>query len=313
MKKVILLATAILFASLITMAQKKPTIMILPSDHWCEMRYFMTTYDNQGTKVKTPNYQQAFIEDTEIGPVISKIGQVLTGLGYSLKDAEQEIKSINTKAAEDNVTMSKTSGASLVESPLDMLKRRIKCDILIQIAWDLTRTSGGRSTTFTLEAFDSYTNKRIATSTGNIEGQGSIADMLFTAVQKNVKPFDKQMDSWYADQKKNGREINLTIRCWDNWEEDLESEYEGEELTDCIQNWLKQNCVGGVFNLSDGTESFAQFEQVRIPLTDEKGNALDARDFATRLRKFLAKPPYNITAKVMQRGLGEAILVLGEK
>lgn len=313
MKKVILLATAILFASLITMAQKKPTIMILPSDHWCEMRYFMTTYDNQGTKVKKPNYQQAFIEDTEIGPVISKIGQVLTGLGYSLKDAEQEIKSINTKAAEDNVTMSKTSGASLVESPLDMLKRRIKCDILIQIAWDLTRTSGGRSTTFTLEAFDSYTNKRIATSTGNIEGQGSIADLLFTAVQKNVKPFDKQMDSWYADQKKNGREINLTIRCWDNWEEDLESEYEGEELTDCIQNWLKQNCVGGVFNLSDGTESFAQFEQVRIPLTDEKGNALDARDFATRLRKFLAKPPYNITAKVMQRGLGEAILVLGEK
>ena len=31
-------------------AQKKPTIMILPSDNWCEMRYFMTTYDNQGTK-----------------------------------------------------------------------------------------------------------------------------------------------------------------------------------------------------------------------------------------------------------------------
>ena len=119
--------------SSIAMAQKKPTIMILPSDHWCEMRYFMTTYDNQGTKVKTPNYQQAFMEDTEIGPVISKIGQILTGMGYSLKDAEQEIKSINTKTAEDNVTLSKSSGASLVESPLDMLKRRIKSDVLIQI------------------------------------------------------------------------------------------------------------------------------------------------------------------------------------
>ena len=226
-------------------AQKKPTIMILPSDHWCEMRYFMTTYDNQGTKVKTPNYQQAFIEDTEIGPVISKIGQVLTNMGYSLKDAEQELKSINTKTAEDNVTMSKSSGASLVESPLDMLKRRIKCDILIQISWDLSRSSGGHSTTFTLEAFDSYTNKRIATSTGNIQGQGPIADLLFTAVQKNVKPFDKQMDSWYADQKKRGREINLIIRCWDSWENDLETEYEGEELTDCIQSWLQKNCVNG--------------------------------------------------------------------
>ena len=313
MKKLNLLVATLLFVSLSTMAQKKPTIMILPSDHWCEMRYFMTTYDNQGTKVKTPNYQQAFIEDTEIGPVVSKIGQVLTNMGYSLKDAEQEIKSINTKMAEDNVTMSKSSGASLVESPLDMLKRRIKCDILIQISWDLSRSAGGNATTFTLEAFDSYTNKRIATSTGNIQGQGSIPDLLSTAVQKNVKPFDKQMDSWFADQKKNGREINLTIRCWDSWDNDLETEYNGEELTDCIQSWLQKNCVNGAFNLSDGTESFAQFEQVRIPLEDEKGKAMDARAFATLLRKYLAKPPYNITAKVMQRGLGEAILVLGEK
>lgn len=299
--------------SSIAMAQKKPTIMILPSDHWCEMRYFTTTYDNQGTKVKIPNYQQAFMEDTEIGPVISRIGQILTGMGYSLKDAEQEIKSINTKTAEDNVTMSKSSGASLVESPLDMLKRRIKSDVLIQISWDLSRSTGGHSTTFTLEAFDSYTNKRIATSTGTTQGQGSIPDLLASAVLQNVKPFDKQMDKWFDDQKKKGREINLTIRCWDSWENDLETEYEGEELTDCIQTWLKQNCVGGVFNLSDGTESFLQFEQVRIPMTDESGNAMDARAFATQLRKYLNKAPYNITAKVMQRGLGEAILVLGEK
>jgi hypothetical protein len=313
MKKLNLLATVLLFVSLSTFAQKKPTIMILPSDYWCEMRYFMTTYDNQGTKVKIPNYQQAFMEDTEIGPVISKIGQILTGMGYSLKDAEQEIKSINTKTAEDNVTTSKTSGASLAESPLDILKRRIKCDILIQISWDLSRSAGGHSTTFTLEAFDSYTNKRIATSTGTTQGTGGIADLLASAVKQNSKPFDKQMDKWYADQKKNGREINLTIRSWDSWDNDLETEFDGEELIDCIQNWLKQNCVGGVFNLTDGTESFAQFEQVRIPFTDERGNAMDARSFATQLRKYLSKAPYNITAKVMQRGLGEAILVLGEK
>lgn len=311
-EKVFMIATC-LIASLMAMGQKKPTIMILPSDHWCDMRYFMTTYDNQGTKVKIPDYQKAFIEDTEIGPVISKIGQVLTDLGYSLKDAEQGIKSINTKTAEDNVTMSKTSGASLVESPLDMLKRRIKCDVLIQISWDLSRSAGGHSTTFTLEAFDSYTNKRIATSTGTTQGVGGIADLLASAVKQNVKPFDKQMDKWFADQKKNGREINLTVRCWDNWENDLETEYEGEELTDCIQSWLRSNCVNGTYNLSDGTESFAQFEQVRIPLEDEKGKAMDARAFATLLRKYLAKPPYNIIAKVMQRGLGEAILVLGEK
>ena len=293
---------------------KKPTIMILPSDNWCNQRYFMTSYSNQGNTVKAPNYQQAFMEDAELGQVISKIGQVLTGLGYSLKDAEQEIKSIGTKTAEDNVTMSKSSGASLVESPLDMLKRRIKSDIVIQIWWQVNRAANGHSASFTLEAFDAYTNKRIATSTGTTQASNAIIpELLAQAVKENVKPFDKQMDSWFADQKKNGREINLTVKCWDSWDKDLETEYDGEELTDCIQKWMQKNTVNGSFNLSDGTESFAQFEQVRIPLLDDKGKAMDARAFATKLRKYLQQSPYNITSKVMVRGLGEAVIVLGEK
>ena len=71
--------------------------------------------------------------------------------------------------------------------------------------------------------------------------------------------------------------------------------------------------MNGTFNLSDGTESFAQFEQVRIPLFDDKGKDIDARAFATKLRKYLQQPPFSITSKVMVRGLGEAIVILGEK
>ena len=171
--------------TVVVIAQKKPTIMILPSDHWCEMRYFMTTYDNQGTKVKTPNYQQAFQEDAELSPVISKVGQLLTSLGYSLKDAEQSIKSLSMKAAEDNVTTSKSSGSSLAESPLDIIKRRIKSDILLQISWSIGRSGN----TFTLEAFDTYTNKRIATSTGTMSAGESIADMLYNSVSNTFQLF----------------------------------------------------------------------------------------------------------------------------
>ena len=312
-RNILLMAVALLLTLPMAGQSKKPTIMILPSDNWCVQRYFTTNFDNQGTNVKVPNYQQAFQEDTELGQVISKVGGVLTSLGYSLKDAEQEIKSLNMKQAEDNVMTSKTSGASLVESPLDILKRRIKSDIVIQIWWKLNRESGGRSASFTLEAFDAYTNKRIATSTGTTKPSAeTIPVLLEKAVKENVKPFDKQMDEWYADQQRNGREISLTVRCWDNWENDLETEYNGEELTDCIQSWLRKNCVNGAFNLSDGTESFAQFEQVRIPLA-ENGQAMDARAFATNLRKYLQKPPFNISCKVVIRGLGEAIVVLGEK
>lgn len=315
MRKIFILLTFSMYGFLLFAQQaKKPTIMILPSDNWCNQRYFMTSFSDQGNTVKVPNYQQAFLEDTELGQVISKVGQVLTEQGYSLKDAGQEIKSISMKTAEENVTTSKKSGASLVESPLDQLKRRVKSDVIIQLWWQVNRTGSGNSASFILEAFDAYTNKRIATSTGTTKPSSDIIPVLLArAVKENIKPFDHQMDDWFADQTKRGREISLTVRCWDSWDKDLEEEYNGEELTDCIQSWLLKNCVNGTFNLSDGTESFAQFEQVRIPLFDDKGKAMDARAFATKLRKFLQQPPFDITSKVMVRGLGEAIVVLGEK
>ena len=290
---------------------KKPTLMILPSDHWCQTRFFMTTWNNQGVKVKTADYQKAFLQDKELNQVISKLGQLLTDEGYSLKDAEQETKAVFNRTAEDNVTTSTTSGSTISESPLDMIKQRAKMDILIQIDWTI---NSDRSVTFTLEAFDAYTSKRIATSTGTGETSGEIIPVLLEkAVKSKIKAFDKQMDKYYSDLNKRGREIVLTVKCWSNWDGNLEVEnQEGDELLDVIQKWLKKNTVNGAFNLSDATENFAQFEQVRIPLRDKEGNALDARAFATQLRKYLVKE-CKITSKVMTRGLGEAILVLGEK
>lgn len=313
MKRILILALC-LYSVLVFAQEKKPTLMIVPSDNWCTQRYFSTTYNNQGTNVRVSDYQRAFQEDLEIKPVIAKLGQLMTDMGYILKDCEQELKSIATRQAEDNVTMSKTSGASLVESPLDQLKRRTKSDIIINVDWVIRKEASGRIVTFTLEAFDSYTSKRIATATGTCQPSNlSTPELLECAVGSNVKDFDKQMDNYFRDQKKHGREIVFTVRCWDSWDKDLEEEYDGEELTDCIQQWMREHTVNSVFNLSDATENFLQFEQVRIPFYDEKGNAMDARAFATQLRKHLSKEPYNITAKVMVRGLGEAIIVLGEK
>lgn len=314
--KIIVLTICFALINIVAFAQeKKPTLMILPSDNWCNQRFFMTSYDNQGMKVKVPDYQKAFIEDSELGQVISKLGELMIKYGYSLKDAEQEIKNVYARSSEDNVTMSSTTGASIAENPLDMIKRRAKMDIIIQIDWKINREEGGKSSSFTLEAFDSYTSKRIATTTGvGKTSSASVPSLLESAVKSRIKEFDKQMMSYYNDLNKNGREILLTVKCWDNWDNNLESEFgdDYDELLDCIQKWLRKNTINASFNLSDATENFAQFEQVRIPLYNSEGEALDARGFATMLRKYLIKN-LGITSKVMTRGLGEAIIVLGEK
>lgn len=314
-KKHMLLFCSLLIVATGVFAQaKKPTIMILPSDNWCMQRYFMTEFDNQGTKQNVPDYKTAFQEDTELGQVISKIGGLMADQGFPLKDAEQELKILEQRAAEDNMTMSSSSAASLNESPLDMLKKRAKADIILQLWWKVNKEGDKKSVSFTLDALDSYTGKRIASATGNGEPSNEIvAELLMKAVQANMSEFVGRLESYFSDLLTNGREVTIFIKTWDSWGYDLEEEFDGEFLQDIIDNWMYDNTVSGRYSLSDATETFMRFEQVRIPLYDERGRAIDSRKFTNELRKYLLKEPFLIESKLMTRGLGEAILVLGEK
>jgi hypothetical protein len=294
---------------------KKPTLMILPSDNWCEQRYFMTEFDNQGTKQKVPNYKQAFQEDTEIGQVISKIGSLMIDRGFPLKDVEQELKAIEARNAEDNMTTSTASGSSISESPLDKLKNKAKADIIIQIWWKVNKTDNGKVISFVLEAFDAFTSKRIASSTGNGSPNNTdiVPVLLQNAILANIDPFAAQLQSHFDDMFNNGREILLTVKKWNSWDKNMETEIDGKEITDYINEWLQKNTVKGRFSMADASENIIRCDQVRIPLYDANNNAIDARQFAKGLQKYLKTAPFNFEVKLMTRGLGEAILVLGEK
>jgi hypothetical protein len=61
--------------------------------------------------------------------------------GFPLKDAEQELKAIEARTAEDNMTASSASGSGIYESPLDILKNKAKADIIIQIWWKVSKSS----------------------------------------------------------------------------------------------------------------------------------------------------------------------------
>ncbi len=294
---------------------KKPTLMILPSDNWCEQRYFMTEFDNQGTKQKVPNYKQAFQEDTEIGQVISKIGSLMIDRGFPLKDAEQELKAIEARTAEDNMTTSSSSGSGISESPLDKLKNKAKADIIIQIWWKVSKTDNGKVVSFVLEAFDAYTSKRIAASSGNgsPNDKDIVPVLLQNAIQSNIDPFVSQLQAHFDDMFNNGREITLTLKKWNSWDKDFETEVDEKEIIDYVNEWLQKNTVKGRFNVSDASENKIRCEQVRIPLYDSNNNAVDARQFAKGLQKYFKAVPFNYEVKLMTRGLGEAILVFGEK
>lgn len=299
------------FANNILGQAKKPTLMVLPSDNWCEQRYFMTEFDNQGTKQKTPNYKQAFQEDTELGQVISKLNSLLIRKAFEPKSAEIELKNIEARSAEDNMTKSNATGAVIGESQLDKLRKRVKMDIIIQIWWKVNKD---KSVSFTLEAFDSYTSKSIASQPFNAPSSDDIIPVkLEKAIVNVIDPFLGDLQKHFDDMLTNGREILITVKRWDNWDKNFETEINGDELTDYINKWMNENTVNKRFNRTEATENLIIFEQVRIPVYDKNNTPLDAREFAKGLQKYLKAEPFKYEVKLMQRGLGEAILVVGEK
>jgi hypothetical protein len=109
-----------------------------------------------------------------------------------------------------------------------------------------------------------------------------------------------------------GREIKLNVRCFDVPDLDLETEYDGMELGEIIENWVSSNTVKGRFTTGNASENRYDFTQVRIPLFDSNGRALDGRGWARNLQKML-RDKYQIPSKLLSKGLGQVILVIGEK
>lgn len=315
MKRFITIISVLLAAQMAFSQAKKPTLMVQPSDVWCNENGFTTTYDNQGTDVVIPDYKRAFQNDMDLSLVITQINGMMAERGFPLKDLEAAIKSIERRAAEDNLTQSKTSGATLAESPLDQIRKVAKADIILDLSWKVNTTGPKKSVTFILKGIDAYTDKQIAyaTGTGTPSFSAEIPVLLQEAVVAHMDNFTATLQNYFDDLFANGREVAIDFKVFDNGSGiDFESEFGGDELSEIIDEWLNQNTVNHRYSKADGSENYMYYEQVRMPLYNANGKALDTEAYVKDLRKYL-KNNYQIESKVMTKGLGKAVLVIGEK
>jgi len=315
MKNIAVLILFIVLSAAVYGQAKKPTIMVMPSDVWCQKNGFMTTYDNQGTQQSVPDYKKALQNDPDLLLVIGKINTLMTDRGFPLKNLESVIKINENQAAQDNVRTSK-EGSSLAESPLDKLKKAARADIIMYLTYTVNQTGPKKSVTFNLQGIDAYTGKQIAGAQGTGEPSFSaeLPSLLEEAVVAHLDNFNVQLQKHFDDLFANGREITIRVQIWDNGSgTDLETEYGGKELNEIIDEWMSKNTVQGRFSKSESSENYMFFEQVRIPLYNESGKSQDAKDFVQLLRKFLKDPPYNLSCKADMNGLGAGLLYIGEK
>ena len=315
-RNLLFIALFISMLSAFSQAAKKPSIMVVPSDIYCVRAGATMEFDNQGTKVVLPDYKKLLQTDANMRLVITKIGAMMAERGFPLKDLEQTMKNIEQRNAESSMMTSKDEGSPIAESPIDILKRTAKSDIIMEIDFEMKRQGPKKYVTFNLKGLDAYTGKQVAAGVGT--GQPATSSqpeiLVEEAVLQHIDNFNAQLMTHFEDMFSKGREVTVMIKVWEDADfGDLETEFGDDELNEIIDAWFADNTQEGRFSQTDASENFMQFEQVRIPLFNAKGRALDTKKWIKGLRKMLKKEPFEIPCKVYMRGLGEAWLVLGGK
>jgi hypothetical protein len=302
---------------------KQPAVMVVPADIYCNRHNYTMSFDDQGITKVVPDYKKALQNDAHLRQVIARLNSMITDRGYSadkVRLLEAELKKIESTTAELEALTGKTSGAAIKESPIDLLKRRAKADIIIGVDFELKRIGPKQYIHFNITSYDAYTNGQIGGQSGDgpptLTAAATPGLLLEEALLTHMGNFLDQLQNYFDEMFSKGRTCNFRIQVWDNGGIDLEEEYEYDdeylELVEIIDTWFYKNSISGRYSKEDGSANFALFS-ARVPLFDNKNRPVDAERFLRGLRSFLRREPFNQTCKIYTRGLGEAWLIIGEK
>lgn len=320
--KNLLLSSILLLSTCATWGQaKKPIIMVIPSDAYCNREGYVTTYqDANGKTITVPDFEKAFIQDEELRLAISELSQIMANRDFPLKDLEATLKNMKNQSIEASL-FEGSAGGGIVESPLDKIKRTAKADIIMDLDFSVKKTGPRKYISFNLRGLDAYTNKVITAVSGDGQPSSSatINLLIEEAVLNYMDSFNASLQNHFNDMFENGREVAISIKMTNNCPislyEDVEFMGEIVQLQDVIDFWMDENTVNGRFSRANAGDNFIDYEQVRIPLYKTvlgKERAIDTRGFALDLGRFLNKEPFNIPYKIYERGLGNVWIVLGD-
>jgi hypothetical protein len=258
---------------------KRPTLMVIPADSWCQSQGFMMTVNGK----LIPDYDKAWQNSQDLLGVVSKIGELMADRGFPLKDMSQSLKDIS----------------------------KARADILMEVGWKVNQMGPKRSVSYTLRGIDAYTHKQVAagSGTGKMSFSTELPVLLEEAVLEKMDNFTDQLQMHFEDLLANGREVTIDVKT--TGAIGLNKEYDGKELSDIIEEWMAVNTVEHRYSLSDASENLMSFEQVRIPLYADNGMAMDSRRFVMGLRKVLTD--MGIASKIETSGLGKATIIIGTK
>lgn len=283
-------------ASLNTWAQgkaKKPRVVVVPSNRLLNTMGLLSTTDDMGATAWVGNYEKAFL-DNDLQAALSKFNEMMKDRGFEVTSLEQELKLVKNDP-----------------------NHPIPIDIKIELSYSVKKQGPRSSVMFTLEAFDAYSNKIIASASGTGEPAigADVATLLQEAVLNYLDKFNSQLQDTFEGYLMSGRESRLTVQA--AGDVSLEKEVAGKSIAQHVEDWLQAHCVQHAFSIDDQDEQRMSVSQSMMPLFNEQGKAVDAPVFYRDLVKYLKSLGLNVdgprsgaTASGMTGRLGSAVLTI---
>lgn len=312
MKKYILTVAALACACVMAHAQAvQPSLMVMPSAQWCNQHGFGQTITKENGREKfLVDYQKALLNSSDLKGVIAEIGMVMQDRGFMLKDLESYLQS-----QEIDEAFNSAGDIDLEMDGQDMILASAGPDIALEVEYSIQTLGPRKTLEYKLTAKDAYTNKQVATT--GIQNYGPVVSTIPTsglikaAIQGSIDRFNEQLAQHFEDMRDNGREVSVQILTASGWEDGLETEVEGEELSDIVDEYFRDACVNGRYHKQAGSKNRIIYDAIRMPLFNDKEQGIQAEDWLKKgIRKALRAK--GIPCKVKMMGLGKAQLIIGE-
>lgn len=311
MKRVKIISYLVIFSFFLSVEifgqAKKPTLMVLPLKNWCVKNGYTVATMEMGKEKIIEDYQAVVDKSSDFNNTVAVIDELMANENFPLEVLQQALAAQDEEEAEDianNVNL----------SPADAIANKVKPDILLLINWEFIPQGPKKAAHVTLQAIDAYTHKDIAPFDNRSDYAFSEdpSGLIKSALNNGFSNFLNKLQNYFEDLQENGREISIDVKIRGDEFDMEETEVDGETLSETIYNWFDENAQNHRFSESSSGEKFLQYKQVRIPLYNEKGRAIQARQFAQNLVKFLKEK--NIPSKIQSGAhLGHATILIGNK
>ncbi|MBO7068157.1 MAG: hypothetical protein J6W52_05705 [Bacteroidaceae bacterium] len=278
-----------LFISVVAYAQDAamPTIIVFPSDQWMEDHGFMQKVDNDGETEYIPKYNDAFVQTREMGAAITALQRVLEERKFFTKDLQSLIKNTKKERAMDMAKAADGYGSE--KGAVDELLQQANPDIRIDLDYGVSAAGLRKNISYTIKAVDAYTSEPCGSIEGTIEMTADPTDLAIRkAVAGKCDDFCQQLIDYFLDLRDNGRKVVLVFKAAAgsgiNFIKD-EIGDDGDTYDDYLYDWVKKHAYNKSCKKGRKSANMVEFEYVRIPFFDEEGEAMEAEDWAKKIRK----------------------------